>query len=144
MDNRMVAVYFRSGSNSNGFILPEEREAFNKIFNPDIITDEKEKAWVYCRSATGENDALQEQRSASLLYAADHNFEVVGESSDIGSGLQYDHAGLTEMLTAVRNGMVSAVIVRDISRIGRDYIKTHNIIENDIEGYGVELRCYAH
>jgi DNA invertase Pin-like site-specific DNA recombinase len=144
MDDRKVAVYFRISSLCAGFILPDEKEAYRNFIDANKDAKGNKKAWIYCRSATGENDALQEQHNASLRYAAAHNYEVIGESSDIGSGLQYEHTGLIEMLEAVKKGSVSAVIVRDISRIGRNLIKTHNIIENDIEGYGVELRCYTH
>jgi DNA invertase Pin-like site-specific DNA recombinase len=103
-----------------------------------------DEAWKdYCRSATGENNALQEQHDASLRCATDHDLTVVGESSDIGSGLKYDHAGLMEMLDAVKIGLVSTVIVKDISRIGRNPIKTFDLIENEIEAYGAKLLCYS-
>jgi DNA invertase Pin-like site-specific DNA recombinase len=142
MDDKRVAVYLRFGSRCAGFILPDEKEEYKKFMNSDVTANRKKSAWVYCRSATGENNALQEQRKASLHYAAVHNYEVIGESSDIGSGLRFDHVGLFEMITAVRNGLVSAVIVRDKSRIGRDLIKALEI-ENEIKSYGVELLCYT-
>ena len=139
MDDKRVAVYLRVGSQSAGFILPDERDAFRAYMNPE----KKETAWIYCRSATGEDNALQKQREAAMEYAAAHNLTVVGETSDIGSGTQYDHPGLVKMLSAVQRGVVSTVIIKDISRIGRNFIKTANIIENGIEAHGVTLLCYA-
>jgi len=136
--NTKTAVYIRFGSESAGFILPDEREAFKAYINPE----KKDTAWIYCRSATGEDNALQKQYEAALDYAAAHNLTVVGETSDIGSGLQYDHPGLVKMLSAVQRGVVSSVIVKDISRIGRDFIRTRDIIENVIEAHGVKLLCY--
>ena len=76
-------------------------------------------------------------------YAAANNLTVVGETSDIGSGLQYDHPGLIKMLSAVQGGIVSTVIIKDVTRIGRNLVKTLDIIENGIEAHGVKLLCYA-
>lgn len=84
------------------------------------------------------------QREAALMYAATHNLRVVGESSDIGSGLVFNHPGLLAMLAAVKSGRIFAVIIKDVSRIGRNAIKTHDIIANDIGAYGVMLHCYSH
>jgi DNA invertase Pin-like site-specific DNA recombinase len=137
-DNR-VAVYFRFGSETAGFCLPDDKE----IFKAYMKSDEKTKAWIYCRSATGEGEALQKQHEAALRYAIDHNLTVIGVSSDIGNGLKYDHAGLMAMLSAVKSGLVSALIIRDISRIGRNALKTQNIIEKEILPYGVKLLCYS-
>ena len=102
-----------------------------------------EKAWIYNRSATGENNALQKQSEAAHRFAIAHNFTVVSETSDIGNGLKYDHPGLSEMLSSVKSGKVSTVVMRDISRIGRDVVKTLNIIRNDFEAHGVTLSCYT-
>lgn len=100
-------------------------------------------AWIYCRSATGENNALHIQHEAALKYAATHNLTVVGDTSDIGIGTKFDHPGFVEMLSAVQRGDVSTVIMRDISRIGRDFIKVHDIIENVFEACGVTLSCFG-
>ncbi|MDR1589255.1 MAG: recombinase family protein [Oscillospiraceae bacterium] len=106
-------------------------------------SDKKTKAWVYCRSATGEDNALQKQRYAAARYAVAHNLTPIGVSSDVGNGIQYDRPGLTTMLSAVKGGLVSVVIIKDISRIGRNTIKTLDILENEIEAYGVKLLCYS-
>jgi len=139
MTNNKVAVYMRFGSLSIGFILPDEREIFKAHMNPT----ENKTAWIYCRSATGEDNDLQKQREAALHYAAAQNLMVIGETSDIGSGLRYDHPGLIKMLYAVESGIVSTVITKDISRIGRNTIKTLDIIENEIEAHGARLLCYT-
>jgi DNA invertase Pin-like site-specific DNA recombinase len=138
MTNEM-GIDIRFGSESAAFTLPNEREACNVCMNPA----KKEAVWIYCRSATVEDNALQIQREAARSYAAARNLTVMGETSDIGSGLRYDHPGLVKMLSVVKNGLISAVVVRDMSRIGRNAIKTLEIIENEMGAYGVKLLCYS-
>ena len=61
---------------------------------------EQKKAWIYCRVAHNGPDStelLAAQRSRLEAYAKEHGFEVVGTSSDIASGLKFDHRpGLLE------------------------------------------------
>ena len=55
---------------------------------------------------------------------------MVSEKSDDGySGVNFERPGFKEMLDEIRAGQVDCVIVKDLSRFGRDYIETGNYLE---------------
>ena len=89
---------------------------------------EQKKAWIYCRVAHNEPDSaevLERQRHRLESYAKEHGFEVVGTSSDIASGLKFDHRpGLLEFHNEAVNGDVDILLVCDLSRLGRDLDRT--------------------
>ena len=66
-------------------------------------------------------------------------FEVVGESQDTGSGLNFDRNGLTEVMEAAEEGKMDVLLVVNISRLGRDTAKTMELLRRldqlDIEIY---------
>ena len=45
------------------------------------------------------------------------------------SGVSFDRKGLQEMLQEVEAGHVATVITKDLSRLGRNYLKTGELIE---------------
>ena len=88
---------------------------------------EQKKAWIYCRVAHNGPDSaetLAAQRSRLEAYAKEHGFEVVGTSSDIASGLKFDHRpGLLEFHNEAVNGDIDILLVCDLSRLRRDLDK---------------------
>lgn len=85
---------------------------------------ERKRTWIYCRVAhNGPNSAklLEGQYLRVETYAKEHGFEIVGSSSDIGSGLTFDHRpGLLEFHTAAIEGNVEILLLCDLARLGRD------------------------
>ncbi len=87
---------------------------------------EQKRAWIYCRVAHSGPDSaevLTEQRHQLENYAREHGFEAVGSSSDIGSGLTLDRPGLQRFLDAVEDESVDALLLTDLTRLGRDVNK---------------------
>ena len=87
---------------------------------------EQKRAWIYCRVAHNGPDSaevLNGQRLRLESYAKEHGFEVVGSSSDIGSGLTMDRPGLLNFHTAAENGTVDVLLILKLSRLGRDVDK---------------------
>lgn len=83
---------------------------------------EQKKAWIYCRVAhDGPNSTavLAAQRNGLEAYAKEHNFEIVGASSDMGSGLTMDRPGLLDFHTAAEDGKVDVLLIHSITRLGR-------------------------
>ena len=102
--------------------------------------EEKKRAWTYCRIDAPEDQhgCLKGQRIDLLEYAEQMGFEVVGESQDTGSGLNFDRNGLTEVMEAAEKGEMDVLLVVSVSRLGRDTAKTMDFIRG-LDQLGIEL-----
>lgn len=64
-------------------------------------------------------------------YVKEHDLTLIKEYVDDGiSGTTFDRPGFNEMLQDIENKSINMVITKDLSRLGRDYIKTGHYIEN--------------
>ena len=84
---------------------------------------EQKKAWIYCCVAHNEPDSaevLERQRHRLESYAKEHGFEIVGVSSDIGSGLTMDRPGLLDFHAAAEDGDTDILLIHSLTRLGRD------------------------
>ena len=84
---------------------------------------EQKKVWIYCRVAHDGPDSaavLAAQKNALEAYAKEHDFEIVGASSDMGSGLTMDRPGLLDFHTAAEDGKVDVLLIHSLTRLGRD------------------------
>ena len=64
-------------------------------------------------------------------YAATHaDIELVGEAYDDGyTGTNYNRPGFCAVMEAIESGKADCVIVKDLSRLGREYIETGKYLE---------------
>ena len=65
-------------------------------------------------------DVLAGQRLQLETYAREHSLEIVGPSSDIGSGLTLDRPGLLDFLDAVEDESVDVLLLLNLARLGRN------------------------
>ncbi len=102
--------------------------------------EERKRAWAYCRIDAPEDQhgCLKGQRKELLDYAEQMGFEVVGESQDTGSGLNFDRNGLTEVIEAASEGKMDVLLVVNVPRLGRDAEKTMDFIRG-LDQLGIEL-----
>ncbi len=90
---------------------------------------------LYCRLSqeelqAGESGSIQNQRLILQQYADTHDFSNTRFFVDDGvSGVSFEREGLKAMLKEVEAGRVAAVITKDLSRLGRNYLKTGELIE---------------
>ena len=87
---------------------------------------EQKRAWINCRVAHNgpdRSEVLNGQRLQLESYAKEHGFEIVGSSSDIGSGLTMDRPGLLDFHAATEDGTVDVLMILKLSRLGRDVDK---------------------
>ena len=98
---------------------------------------------LYCRLSQddmlqGESNSITNQKEILLKYAKDNNFPNPQFYVDDGvSGTTFDRDGFKAMMSDVEAGRVGAVITKDLSRLGRDYLKTGQYIELIFPDYGV-------
>ncbi|NCB93781.1 MAG: recombinase [Clostridia bacterium] len=87
-----------------------------------------------------ESDSIRSQRSLIQEYAAVHSLHIVGEYVDDGySGTNFDRPNFQRMMEDVRRGTVNCIIVKDLSRFGRNYIETGKYIERFLPSMGIRL-----
>ncbi len=72
----------------------------------------------------GESNSIANQKKILLKYATDNGFPNPAFFIDDGvSGVTFDRPGWNEMIQLAEAGKVKTVIVKDMSRMGRDYLK---------------------
>jgi DNA invertase Pin-like site-specific DNA recombinase len=101
---------------------------------------DKKSAWIYCRIDAPEDThgALKGQYERLETYAAQMGFTVVDSSQDLGSGLNLDRPGLQTVLEAAKAGSFQVLLVDSVSRIGRDMVKTTELIQT-ISDCGINI-----
>lgn len=78
-----------------------------------------------------ESESISNQRNILKRYVEENNLEFIKEYVDDGvSGTTFDREGFCEMLQDIKEGKINMVITKDLSRLGRDYIKTGHYLEN--------------
>ena len=88
----------------------------------------------------GESESIQNQRSLLKAYAEQEGFSVVGEYVDDGwSGTSFDRPRFQAMLRDMEQHRFEVVLVKDLSRLGRDYIQTGRYLELVFPEHGVRL-----
>ena len=80
----------------------------------------------YTDDKSTESDSVANQRKLIDNYIAQHpEIEVVDEKIDDGySGVLFDRPAFQEMMELIKEGKANCVIVKDLSRLGRDYIES--------------------
>ena len=98
------------------------------------------KVWLYYRLSRDEDEelnSLNNQRKIIYNFAVSNGHEVVGESSDDNvSGMHFNREGIDKIYEVVEAGKIEAIIVKDLSRLGRhrtqtalfiDYLREHDV-----------------
>ncbi len=82
-----------------------------------------------------ESASITTQRQMLRSYAAEHGYAVYDEYSDDGySGVSFDRPEFRRMIADIEAKRVNLVIVKDLSRLGRDYITAGQNDGYDSEG----------
>lgn len=78
----------------------------------------------------GESNSILNQKKMLMDYAASHDFPGPVHFTDDGiSGTRFDRPGFKAMMEEVRKGNIGAILVKDMSRLGRDYLKVGQCME---------------
>ena len=100
---------------------------------------------LYCRLSQederlGESLSIENQKLMLQKYAEDHRFPNHRFYVDDGySGASFNRPSFKRMMTDVENGDVGIVIVKDQSRLGRDYLQTGMLMEITFPQYDVRF-----
>ena len=91
------------------------------------------RVWLYSRLSRDddeEQNSLINQQKIIREYAEKHDFEIIGESFDDNvSGMSLSRKGIFEITDAIEAKLIDAIIVKDLSRLGRHETETASYIE---------------
>ena len=112
-------------------------------YSSENLNTENIKTWlvaVYIRLSqedddNGENkkesDSITSQKALLNEFIEEHDDLVVYDTyvDDGYTGTDFDRPGFQKLLEDMRSGNINCVIVKDLSRLGRNYIEVGNYIE---------------
>ena len=111
-----------------------------------FISKDIYKACIYTRLSKEdgdkpESDSIANQKALIRDFLGRHpEIQIVSEKSDDGySGVNFDRPAFNEMMDEVRSGSVDCIVVKDLSRFGRNYIESGNYIERVFPFMGVRF-----
>ena len=102
-------------------------------------------AALYCRLSRDDNmdsesNSIQNQRKILQKAAKDKGYtDTVFFVDDGITGTTMKRPGFQKMLTAIEAGYISAVFVKDLSRLGRNYIVVGKLTEEFFPDHDIRL-----
>lgn len=95
----------------------------------------------YSDDKNNESDSVANQKRLIADYLSGHpEIELVSTRVDDGySGVLFDRPEFQKMMEEIMAGKVNCVIVKDLSRLGREYIETGRYLRQIFPTYGVRF-----
>jgi len=103
------------------------------------------KAGLYYRLSqederSGESLSIENQKLIVEKYARENGFEIVDEYVDDGySGTNFNRPGVQRMFEDAKSGRINAIIVKDMSRFGRNYIEVGQYTDYIFPTYNIRF-----
>lgn len=111
-----------------------------------MIEKENEyRAALYCRLSSddaylGESGSIQTQKALLTQYCRENNIPIYDTYADDGfSGTNFERPDFKRMLGDLEKHKANVVIVKDLSRFGREYAQMGMYIENDFEDWNIRF-----
>ena len=95
----------------------------------------------YTDDRSSESDSVTNQRKLiENFIERNPDIQIVSEKIDDGySGIIFDRPAFKEMMQDITDGKINCVIVKDLSRLGREYIETGRYLRRVFPTYGVRF-----
>lgn len=107
--------------------------------------DNKTKACAYLRLSRedgdkAESDSIKNQRIMVNDFAAHNNVQLLDEYVDDGfSGSNFERPSFIRLMEDIWEGRINCIIVKDLSRLGRNYIEMGKLLSKDFPSLGVRV-----
>ncbi len=113
------------------------------------------KAGIYARLSSDQdmkkNESVEVQIEIAKKYVEEFNQKNTGEKIDVAecytdlgkTGSNFEREGFLRLLQDIRLGEINCVIVKDLSRFGRNYLEAGNYIEKIFPFLGVRFIAVA-
>lgn len=89
-----------------------------------------------------ESDSVSNQRNLLRSYVKNSElsgYNIVEYCDDGFTGTKFGRPQYTQMLEDVRAGKISCIVVKDLSRLGRDYLEVGSLLEQILPLYSVRV-----
>lgn len=107
------------------------------------------KGWnvaKYIRLSRFDNDdvesySVQNQRKLINSFIEEHEDFISSEEfiDDDWTGTNFNRPGFQRMMKAIRSGRINCIILKDLSRFGRNYIDAGKLLEETLPSYGCRI-----
>lgn len=104
------------------------------------------RAAAYMRLSVADNkesqsDSIENQESIINYFVDNHpDIILVSRRIDDGySGVVFERPSFMEMMADIKNDNINCIIVKDLSRFGRDFIETGRYLRKILPAYGVRF-----
>ncbi len=88
----------------------------------------------------GESVSIDNQRTMLRKYAEEHGFEIHDEYIDDGvSGTTFQRPEVQRLLDDAKTGVINTIIVKDLSRFGRNYIEVGQYVDYVFPAFGIRF-----
>ena len=88
----------------------------------------------------GESVSIDNQRTILRKYAEERGFEIHDEYIDDGiSGTTFQRPEVQRLLDDAKTGVINTIIVKDLSRFGRNYIEVGQYIDYVFPAFGIRF-----
>ena len=88
----------------------------------------------------GESVSIENQRTMLRKYAEEHGFEIHDEYIDDGiSGTTFQRPEVQRLLDDAKTGVINTIIVKDLSRFGRNYIEVGQYVDYVFPAFGIRF-----
>lgn len=113
-----------------------------KSAEPQKVTQEKVPAVLYLRLSKSDSDTGKDSMENQLQLLRTYTekieeLEIAAELFDEGfSGTNFRRPAYEEMMEGVHSGIYRCIIVKDLSRLGRSYLETSDLLEYELPLFG--------
>lgn len=117
--------------------------------NGVLIIGKTYKVGIYVRlskenSRDEESLSIENQKLILIKHVRDNGWELIEIYSDDGfSGANQDRPALQKMLQDVKDGYINTILIKDLSRLGRNYLDMGHLSEVFLPEHGCELISLA-
>lgn len=112
-----------------------------KVYNAAIYVRLSKEDALAAQGKKVESNSISNQKQLILDFVQDKtDINIVSIREDDGyTGTDYDRPDFQRMMDDIKAGIVNCVIVKDLSRFGREYINAGKYIDRLFPYYGVRL-----
>lgn len=117
------------------------KKPLKKVYHASIYLRLSKEDGDVTSGSKNESNSISNQKSLVMDYLKDkHDIQVVSIREDDGySGVDFNRPGFQLMLEDIKKGIIDCIIVKDLSRFGRNYIEVGRYLEKLFPMLGVRF-----